>query len=371
MKSSRRIPSCWAPPSPEDSSARSRGRVSLCCALTFACATGCGGIAAGEDVERLQQPIVDGIPSTYAGVVALSAGTGNVRSGCSATLIAPDVVLTALHCVSHFDDVAHFWCRSDGSLDAMPPAGEIGATVAPHSVEIRAAAEYQEEPSALGVRVFGSGSTQICRHDIAVVVLDRELAAPVTALRDRETKQGERMRVIGYGTNDTELVSRYERAGLQVLDVGAVSGTPATGAASPNTFVLGEGGCRGDSGGPAISEETGAIAGVYSIAAGVSCTAAGVRNVYTLVAPFREMITEALHWAGREPVWELGDEREPVATPTSDAAAPAPPSGSGSRREPVLTCAAAQRRGGPTMSGVWGLVLLALALRRVVGRGVC
>lgn len=310
------------------------------CVLTLGLAAACGGVESDGSEPHLmsaQQAIVQGQASGYTGVVSLSAGGGNVRSGCSATLIAPNVVLTALHCVSDFNDTAEFRCRSDGSLDSVPPAGVIGAPLDPATVQIRAGATYTERPDALGSRVFGSNSTHICRHDIAVVVLDRDLEAAVSPLRfARPTNVGEVMTVIGYGINETPFESRFERSGVRVLAVGEVDGRAGVGAAAPDTFVLGEGACRGDSGGPALSEDTGAITGVYSIAAGVSCTATGVRNVYTSVAPFEALIVEALEWAGHEPRRESPVEPPPAVEPSVMTADEAP--GSGSRRDPALTC---------------------------------
>jgi secreted trypsin-like serine protease len=89
-----------------------------------------------------------------------------------------------------------------------------------------------------------------------------------------------------------------------VIDVGPASDSDPIGTAAPRTFVVNEGPCHGDSGGPAISEETGALLGVYSLAAASSCTSVGARNVFTRLAPFSSLILGTFDQIGVEPVLE-------------------------------------------------------------------
>jgi MYXO-CTERM domain-containing protein len=227
---------------------------------------------------------------------------------CSGTLIAPDVVLTALHCVTSRDDPnASFRCDPDGTLTSTTPgAGTLGATIDPVEVEVFIGATHDSEPDAYGAEIFGSGSTQICRGDMAAVVLDRELLDDVASVRfGRSVTLGERMRVVGYGLAEVSAeVNRRYRAGRRVIDIGAVGDDPGTGTTAPNTFVVGEGPCHGDSGGPAFSEETGAITGIYSLSAAATCTAVGVRNTFTLLSPYESVVRQALESVGRDPIVE-------------------------------------------------------------------
>lgn len=269
------------------------------------------------------------------GVVQIVGGTG-LRMDCSATLIAPDVIVTALHCVAEFSS-GDFACDSDGNLQTAPPNGVLGATFAPEEIEIRVGSQVGEEPTAYAKKVFRSGAKDICKQDIAVIVLDRELDLPLSTVRlSRGTLRGERMRAVGYGINSNEVAGRFSRSGLRVTDVGADMNGKEQGNAAPYTFVLTEGPCQGDSGGPAFSEETGAIVGVYSISGGADCAALGIRNIYTTLAPFEDLVLEAFEYAGREPLLEVGGED---ADAGGDADEPDQPSdddedgGSGSRRE--------------------------------------
>lgn len=330
-------------------------------------ALGCG--AAETDLLGSQtSAIVGGDESGKEddAVVDLYAGTGFEAAHCTGTLIAPNVVLTALHCVAHFDQYTSFTCSPDGTLTTPAPGGVLGAPLAPDSISVHLGAAYKSQPDAHATLVFGSGSTQICRHDIALLVLDRELEAPPVSLRlDRRTRRGERLRVVGYGVNGTQNVHRYARPAVRITDVGEDAEHGAEGTAAPYTFVTSEGACQGDSGGPAFSEQTGALVGVYSISAATSCTAVGVRNVYTQVAPFEDLIRQALEAAGHsarlepdEPV----DAGDAAATDDADEGA----KGSGSRRDPSLACNVPPASGGHAGHAALGAALALCGLLRRV-----
>jgi MYXO-CTERM domain-containing protein len=267
------------------------------------------------EVDSLRSAIVNGELSddTDASVVEIYAGTGNARDHCSASLIAPNVIVTALHCVAEFDTLATFTCNSSGALTTPPPAGAIGAPKDPESITVHLGVTPNTEPDAVALRVFGSGTNQICRNDFAIVVLDRDLDAPLAPIRlDRHTRRGELVRAVGYGsTGMSGLIQRHVRHAMTVTAVGEERDFEQEGVASPNTLVVTEGPCQGDSGGPAISEETGAVIGVYSISAGRACTSPNIRNVFTNVAPFHSVIQEAMEYAGYDPILEP-PEPEPL-----------------------------------------------------------
>jgi MYXO-CTERM domain-containing protein len=275
--------------------------------LGLACA---GEPDANVAVERAA--IVNGEPSdeTDDNVVRIAGQISETfKLACTGTLIAPNVVLTALHCVSYrADPNATFACNPDGMIDpSVPGAGSLGAPIAGEDVEVFFGAMPDGEPDAYGDRVFGSGATQICRGDIAVVVLDRDLSQNVAPLRfGRGVTIGETMKIVGYGqTEQPTSQGRYRRGNQRVLDVGMSECGPGSSTTPPETFVLGQGACHGDSGGPAFSEETGALAGVYSLSLAPSCTSIGVRNTFVVVPSFEGMIRAALQYAGREPVLEM------------------------------------------------------------------
>jgi hypothetical protein len=216
------------------------------------------------------------------------------------------------------------------------------------------------------MKVFGSGATQICRGDLAVVVLDQEVGQDVAPVRfGRNVERGEALVAFGYGQTETSGSDlTRNRRDVSVVDVGDVGCVQGTGMTPPDTFVVTEGPCHGDSGGPALSAETGAVTGVYSLTLAPSCTAFGARNTYALVSPYEDIIREALEFAGREPVVEpmTGEPPECTGSGGTDPVG----GGSGSREDPGCTCSAI---GGRTVSSfgwmAFGLAAFAAARRRL------
>jgi len=270
-------------------------------------ALGCSDKGASPAVEQEQSPIVHGQlsrESDNAVVYFVSNG-----AGCSGTLIAPNVVLTALHCVSEFDVTSPFRCKADGSLDPTSSGGELGPLLDPGDVSVRVGVDVGTTP-VRAKALFGTGSDTVCHDDIAVAVLERAPDigdAPLVHVRFGPSKRGESTRIVGYGsTYGTSTVNgRQERINVPVIGVGPSEVSGAGDARiAPRTIKVGEGPCQGDSGGPLLSEETGAQLGLYSLLLSNTCVGPDVQNVYTEVAPFESMIREALATAGEEPLVE-------------------------------------------------------------------
>jgi hypothetical protein len=99
---------------------------------------------------------------------------------------------------------------------------------------------------------------------------------------------------------------------VPVLSVGPSEFYPVEGNAMPRTFVLGKSTCKGDSGGPAVSDETGAVLGLSSSFRG-ECTSSEVRNFSTQVAPFHDFVESVFAEVGASPVLE-GEDTEPADT---------------------------------------------------------
>lgn len=289
--------------------------------FSLTCALACGEADFTSELAELEQPIVRGEQSdaTEDATVYVVARTSPTEgTACTGTVVAPNLIATALHCVTQ-STLGTFSCGTDGSLHSDNLSdGRLGAFVDASAVEIYTGVMPSREPSALGSKLIGTGSNQICRNDLAFVVLDRALDVPVASMRLNTTvRWGELLRVVGYGQTDVNgTAGRFTRSGVRVVDVGpVVDGEPST--AAPRTFVANEGPCHGDSGGPAFSTETGALLGVYSLTAGPSCSGVGIRNVYTHLSPFVTLVMDAFAEAGAEPLLE--DDGSPEPSPSSGA----------------------------------------------------
>ena len=277
-----------------------------------------------DDVELgvAHQPMIEGAPSddSYAGVVFFETTQPGGKISCTGTLVAPNLIATALHCVTS-SPLDHFDCQPDGTITAATvQAGAIGPLVAPANVKIYMGSPVDySEPVAVGVKLFGTGSTQGCQGDLALIQVDHALDAPVASVRlDRMAARREQAYALGYGETDVVENRGYRLVReVQVIDVGPSSTAEALRTASPRTFVVGEGPCKGDSGGPAFSADTGALLGVFSLNENDDCSAVGIRNVYTSLSPYSKLILDAFDKAGAEPLLEPGSTAGPIVTEDS------------------------------------------------------
>jgi V8-like Glu-specific endopeptidase len=292
-------------------------------ALAPVLAGACGGQGSPEGTTSTSSPIYAGVEDDDAqqnpAVVAVEVDNGGTSMFelCSGVLVAPNVVLTARHCVSVQNNTA-ITCDQNG-VSATPP--DFGADEAIGIIHVFTgpAPALLGTPAASAVAVFHPAGTTQCNLDLALVVLDRpitgiqplrvRLAGPVTT--------GESVRTVGYGQNDQNapIGTRFRKDDVSVLAVGS------------NEFEMGESMCNGDSGGPAIDEMTGAVVGIVS--RGGACTDT-TGHIYTSLAGF-PVFQQAFAMAGGAPITE--NEPYPDAgagpAPTGSASGPPAPSGTG------------------------------------------
>src|SRR5690606_17188300 len=304
---------------------RGEGYSALVCATLLWAVGGCGNETAepsrAERGVQARQPVIGGVPSgAERDAVLLMLAEGPDRATlCTATLIAPNLVVTARHCISVYVE-GTFFCTIEGNLDLHRPrnppnAGEMGFAYPAEVISFHAGQVPDfDVPTTMGKRVFVQDTDTICRNDIAFVLLEDDLDLPIAPVRlDRGTFPGEATLVVGYGLNETRENTRHERADVEILDVGPSDYFPALGNALPRTFVVGPSACAGDSGGPGLSQETGAVLGVSSLTRG-ECESSEVRSFFTQIAPYEALAREAFAAAGHEPRLEGSDE-EPEPTP--------------------------------------------------------
>jgi hypothetical protein len=288
-----------------------------------------------DAVESTSNAIYGGeIDNTTANnaVVALRVGDGSPFELCSGVLIAPNVVMTARHCISkNLTDSID--CDENG---ISHDGDQLGEDVVPRTIHVMLGAnpDFNAKPSANGKLIFRPKGQSLCNADLAMVVLDREIAsvAPMRIRLSEGVTKGETIRAVGYGHNDKKigLGTRFRKDGITILTVGSTprNGTTGRPAIAGSEFEVGKSICQGDSGGPAISEATGAVVGIVS--RGVDCDL-DFGHIYTRTAGFRTLFERTFAEAGGAVLEEkprleavaakaTGDSETRSATETSRAA---------------------------------------------------
>jgi hypothetical protein len=270
------------------------GSILVASLLTLAgCANGDGNT--GENTDWSEGQIyggaLDNDRRATTGVVALRVGTGTVFELCTGSLVAPNVVLTARHCISQ-NITTSVKCDEHGNSGN---GDHVAGDIATNKIGVYVGSEPNfSKPGATTVKeIIHNDSKVLCNHDIALLVLQAPLLdVPIMPIRlGRQPQKGEAIRTVGYGRNDQKLPTgtRIRRTEVPVLAVGkglSASKTPL----GPLEFEVGQATCQGDSGGPAISEGSNAVIGVVS--RGGDCTD-NYGHIYTMTAGHEDLFDRA------------------------------------------------------------------------------
>ena len=265
------------------------------------------------DLEQRSDPIQGGFRDnerTY--VVGLAIQHGWSGGACSGTLIAPNLVLTAQHCVASLP-TSGILCGSS----------QFGAPYGPSDVYVTTETELpQNSFGYIGVQeiLLPSLRADVCGNDIALLILNRNinssLAMPIVPRLDEPIEAGELFTAVGYGHTGNgqgagirrTITNRYVICSGQ--NNGCQDGNQGV---YENEWVGNNGTCEGDSGGPAIDEE-GYVLGALSRGA-QGCE----YPVYSGVWGWREWIRETAERAARAGGYPLPEWVNGVAgNPPSD-----------------------------------------------------
>lgn len=332
---------------------------------------------AAEHTSSRAQPIINGAASSSDQDFVIQIGlayAGKIYPTCSGTMVAKNLVLTARHCVGELqDDVTVVdWPATD--LHVF-----VGAN-APARIE------KGERSDAHGTRLF-TAATKDLVPDVALILLDRPVDAPIAAIRlDGGAKKNEILDIVGFGiteTNDHPEV-RMQRKGVRVLDIGP--GRTVYHQIYDGEFVFGEAACSGDSGGPALSATTHAVVGVASrVSNGEErteqnpsgfCVGTTTEDVYSALAPVKDVVTRAFAAAGAKPILEgtsapapAKDAGAPAPATTADEAPPPAPAVSRTTTTTTSGCTAAPSRTASGWTPLAAAIAIALSLRARRARG--
>lgn len=235
------------------------------------------------------------------GVIAIA--TRHVEDGsitlCSGALVAPNLVLTARHCVSRAITATpacdvHGTSHNGVHLGSDDDPSQISIYTGTHvdvSVDV---------PRAYATRTIHPRTRVLCDSDVAFIVLDRTLDdVQILPMRlDAPVEAGEYVMPVGFGGGFVgDIGTRVPRPASPVLTVGPGHNSSTGAVLGPHEFEVDEATCRGDSGGPALDAASGQVVGVVS--RGRSCFTDG-NHVYTRIDAYASLAREALHEAQRE-----------------------------------------------------------------------
>ncbi len=279
----------------------------LSCVLAAVLTSGVLGCSSEDaTLGREQQSVLDGEPTgaRHDNVLYVAAEVRNV-SGLrvvkigSGSLVAPNLVLTALHVVSQNPSDVPFSCDTRGNATSGSSGASLGAAVMPSKVSVYAGPEPGDTPLGYGTRIVSTGSTTICENDLAFVVLDRPLELPTYRVhRGPAVTLGDALTVVGYGAT-LDLPGAQAQRTERSVDVTAVGQWI-------RTFTVSEGPCEGDSGGPALSA-SGELVGVFS-SVSLDCRGPNANAKYTDLSYFERLVEDAFAAADAGSPWsESGD----------------------------------------------------------------
>jgi MYXO-CTERM domain-containing protein len=341
-------------------------------------ALGCGAPPGAEKTRATRAPIQGGqSDAAHPFAVGLELSDGSL---CSGTLIAPNLVLTARHCVA-----------SDTGGDVVDCSASFRAPVQPSQVFVTTDSVMSQSAKYIGVSSIEVPAEKgFCGNDIALLVLDAlvpaSVATPVTpvvefSMTDR-SKVGTSLVTMGYGVTGPARDDGGRRRIRRSVSVQCIPGDAqidcsADATESPREFITQGFACEGDSGGGAFDQgsfDKGApyVLGVLSRAYDSDTTC--LDATYTRTDAFAKLIIDAAQKAADEggypyPAWTGLTNKSPDPAPAPDPSAP-PAAGGGDAQRPAppatpvtttTTTAGCSTRGAAPTSGDLAIASVAVA----------
>jgi hypothetical protein len=296
---------------------------------------GCAGAGSSPsdsqplDLGQARQAIIGGaLDQDTSGVVglALDLGAKGAAGHCSGTLIAPNLVLTARHCVAFTDESSDggvVKCDSAHFNDPLPAHTLLASPAAVRPTDAN-------DPSYVrGREIRTLSDSEVCGYDMALIILEDNIGGAIQTIEPRLAQapaERETFSTVGYGltivgdpsSDGTRQraegsIVRCSREDCVTLSDGSIRDSEWASVDAPI--------CSGDSGGPAL-DDRGRVFGVAS-RGDVGCEIAVYGDV-AMWAPFiQDTAIEAANLGGyTAPTWTTTEvEASVVAAPPLAAAA--------------------------------------------------
>jgi hypothetical protein len=318
-------------------------RIVAAVALAATLAAGCGSQDASEPLTTGESAIQGGTDDTTHSFAVGIAIMENGLTLCSGSLLAPNLVATARHCVAP-PPPQPIDC-STSTFGTLAPASAVFVSNAPN---LNTATAFTRVSTV--IVPTGSNQTKVCGNDIALLILAQPIQLPqyVTPVIDPpmtdHTMFSTTITAIGYGVDsptDTRGATSGIRRIRQDIDLACIpndtsfincfSDPRAASFISANEFESGSGTCDGDSGSGAFEQrsfQNGQWVSFGVLSRGGIDADAGmcVGAVYTRFDAWGSLLVSAAQQAAQAggygvPTWAGGDGGDVAASGTPSACA--------------------------------------------------